>query len=357
MVDFVYIGNIEFCPYMKTYQNILESQNITYQVLFWRRQDFHTKFPYNYKYFDYPTVLNKKKTDKIREFFLYQKWLLKQLHTDTLDKIIILDTLSGILLQKTLLTEFPGRYIMNIRDYSYEKWMIFRYFEKKIIRHSYMTCISSDGFKAFLPDWNYSLAHNCNFKEKTNHYCFKPKKLNEVLNVVFIGSIRYYSHQMQIIQKLANKKQFKIIYHGTGPDYDKLKRCCEELNITNILFTGKYKEDEKEILLKNADILLNSYDIRVGDEVKYAVSNKYYDGILYHIPQISESNSYKADLIMNFQIGIALDADNPEYSEKLFHYYHSIHVDRFNKKCNQLWEIYYQKNENYLNDIRLFLNS
>lgn len=357
MIAMIFCGNIEFCPYVSKYSQILENNIVESKVLFWKRQEFYTEYPSQYCYFKFNSKLKKKRILKILDFFLFRKWLLKQISIGQYDKIIILDTLSGILLSNLLLSKFEGKYIFDIRDYSYENNKIFKSIEYKIIKASYATCISSSGFKNFLPKWNYIETHNCKFESRDNNLFFTKKCEGESLNIVYIGSIRYFKHQAKIIDRLANDSRFYMFYHGTGPDYDELVDYCKCNNIENILFTGQYREEDKETLLSNADVLLNSYDISAGNEVKYAISNKYYDGILYHIPQVVEVNTYKANLVEKEIVGWSLNANDKNFSNQLYQSYMNLSEANFNEKCKQLLKQYVNEDYKFISKVTQFVKS
>lgn len=358
MIGIVFIGNVEYCPYLDKYKKVLEQNNVQYEVIFWNREISDKEYPYNYIHFNKKMNNRKKKINKILYFLQYRKWLKKYIKTKKYDKLIILDTLSGILLTKVLLNEYIGKYIFDIRDYSYEKFKLFYKREEKVIKNSYFTCISSEGFKEFLPqNYEYIMAHNFNYNDlSTDKLEFHQKKqYGDVINFVWIGSVRYYAHQAKIINKLGNDNRFNIIIHGTGPDLDRLKKYSMENNIQNIKFTGKYNNGQKAELLSNADIINNSYDINIGNEVKYAISNKFYDGLIFGIPQLVEYDTFKYRKINEIEIGIGLKIDREDFADKLYEYYFEIDENKFNESCDKELKKILKEDEVYLRRIREFI--
>ena len=107
-------------------------------------------------------------------------------------------------------------------------------------------------------------------------------------------------------------------------------------NLKNVSFTGSYCNTNKGKILEKADILNNSYTMKLG--TKYALSNKFYDGIIYHIPQLVECDCYKAELLKKYPIGIGLDINDEYFAEKLYRYYNNINENEFNKTCEKLLE-------------------
>ena len=335
MIGIIFSGNIEYCPYVDKYIYALNNSSINYEILYWNRDLLEKNNVYNNQSFEHSIDNSKSKNFKIIDFFMFRNWLMRKLKLKKYKKIIILDTLSGILISGFLKKNYYKKYIFDIRDYTYEDNKCFFNLEKNIIEKSFFTCISSEGFKEFLPrKHEYILAHNFNYNDvvqKSNG--FEKKKYGESINIVWIGSVRYFYHQIKIINNLKNDERFNIIFHGSGPDLKRLISYCESNDIKNVLFTGRYKNNGKRDLLSNADILLNSYDINVGKEVKYAISNKYYDGIIYKIPQLVEVGTYKQELVEDKLIGIGIDVNNTSFADKLLDYYYSIDVSKFNNSC------------------------
>lgn len=358
MIGIIFVGNIEYCPYLEKYKKVLAEKNVEYKVLYWNRELSGKAYPYNYISFDKKMNNRKKKIYKVMFFIQFAIWLKKHIRSRQFDKLIILDTISGILLKKILLSQFKGKYIFDIRDYSYEKFKPFYNREKKLINYSYFTCISSKGFKSFLPkNKNYIMAHNFNYKDISSvQRKFNQKQYGEVLNFVWIGSVRYYEHQVTIIDKLGNDSRFNIIIHGTGPDLERLKQYCIVNKIQNIKFTGRYNNNEKSNLLSNADIINNSYDPKIGYEVKYAISNKFYDGIIFRIPQLVEIGTFKQNKVEELEIGIGLETDINDFSDRLYEYYFSIDEDKFNANCEKKLNNIKDEDKLYLERIRSFLS-
>lgn len=325
MIGIVFIGNLIFCPYIEKYKKLLTERNVEFEVLYWNRESTDQDYPSNYISYNRKSALNKNKLKKVGEFLLYRNWLKKQIKLKKYKKMIILDTLSGILLNSILTRDFAGKYIFDIRDYSYEGIKPFYNIEKKVISSSYFTCISSKGFENFLPsEYAYTKAHNFNYDDLDDKKKFVKKEAGSPLNIVWNGTIRYFHHQSSIIKNLQNDSRFNIYYHGIGPDYDSLKQFCIDNSIENVYFTGKYNNNDKAKLLAEADIINNSYGTSKKNEVLYAISNKYYDGLIFGIPQLVENNTYKSKRAENLKIGIGLELNNKNFADELYKYYFSI---------------------------------
>lgn len=337
MIGLVFISDIKYCPYLQTYQQILDYKSIGYEVLFWNREGIDDDFPENFIYFDRPSEKNRSFVSKIADFIKFRKWLSEQIKAKKYDKLIFLSTLSGMLIADIALKEYKDNYILDIRDFSYEHNKLFYKIEEKLVENSFTTVISSPGFKEFLPkEQEYLLSHNVQIDDFKHKKDFVPKEYGTTLNLVFIGGVRYFNHQKNILDRLKNDSRFNMIYHGSGIELDRYKKYVRDNDIRNVEFTGLYSNEEKPILLKNADIINNSYLTEKFMEVKYAISNKFYDGLIYGVPQLVETGTYKTKLVESNYAGWGLDVEDEKFADKLYEAYFSMDVEKFNSSKNNL---------------------
>ena len=336
-IAILFIGDLFYCPYLSNYTELLDNESIKYDVIYWNRSCQKQVEGSNYICFNKESKLRQNKIKKTLDFFQYRKWLINFLEKRKYDKLIILSSIMAFLLMPYIM-RYKHKYIFDIRDYSYELFKLYYIIEKVIIDNSLATVISSKAFESFLPKNRYYYTHNLSVKrdEKLLKYRFSKKDSGRI-NVVWMGALRYFKHQVKIIEKLGNDERFNVYYHGEGSQSDIFFQYIRSHNYNNVFFTGRYdNEDKKELILK-ADILNNSYPTQY--ETAYALSNKFYDGAFYHIPQIVEGGTYKCTLTEKYYLGIAIEPDDPEFADKLYNYYTSIDVDKFNRGCYQWMEI------------------
>lgn len=312
MIGIIFIGDIKYCPYLDKYTDEIIRNNEDYEVLYWAREKYSKHYKNNNSSKFIPFYLESSLSNpphkKMLGFYKFRKWLVKKIKQNKYEKLIILSTLSGIIINDLLLKEYKNKYIFDIRDYSYEHNKLFYLIEEKLIKHSYFTSISSEGFKSFLPPFSkYLIVHNFNSKEVNMDNEFKKDVVANPLTVVWNGTLRYFDHQKHIIDHFSKDDRFKLVYHGIGPEYDTYIKYCRDMNIENVTFTGEYNNNDKHELIKGAHIINNSYISHKHMETKYAISNKFYDGVIYKIPQLVELDSYKFDLVMKYGVGFGID--------------------------------------------------
>lgn len=357
MVGIIFIGDLYVCPYLNIYTQQLDKHNVEYDVLFWNRSNEALTLPQNYLFCNVASKEDQPAVTKLIDFAKFRIWLKKQLKKAKYEKLIVLSTLSGIILYDVL-KGYKQKYLFDIRDYSYEFINLFYKIEQTIIENSYATSISSPGFKNFLPGKEYITAHNIQRNElQLNCKPFQKKNKGEALNLVWNGTMRYFNHQKSIIKQLANDPRFVLYFHGAGPELDQYKSFCAEIGANNVFFTGRYNNADKAGLLSNADLINNSYWIEKESEIKFAISNRFYDGLIYRIPQLVEENTYKADICSKYGVGIGLHTKTENFADKLYNWYFSINEDLFNDNCSKLLATVRADNEKFEKSINMFISS
>lgn len=356
MIALVHCGDLKNSPYMRRYIERLELLNVDFKVYFWNREGLNYDLSEKYVVFNHNSRLSKSKKSKFFDFLKFRHWLIKKLKKDNPQKLIVLTTLTGIILSGYL-RKSKKDYIFDIRDYTYEYIRFFYRIEKSVIENSKFVTISSRGFESFLPKHKYVISHNFNRNDivQGKHFEKKTGKIRFVWN----GLVRYFQFQKQYLDALKNDERFEIVYHGDGPELERFKKYCNENDIRNVVFTGAYNNKDKAHLLHNAHILNNAYGFMekglCQNRVKYAVSNKFYDGMIYHIPQIVEPDGFKSDWIRDCQIGECFSPDK-FFADKLYNYYTSIVPEKFDAKCESLLQTVLKEDDEYITMIDEFIS-
>lgn len=352
MVALIFCGDLCYCPYRNRYIERLEHHQIDYKVYFWNRGNYEINTDNKYAFFDSASQLNKSKILKIFDFISFRKWVARQIKSDRPDKVVFLSTLSGVFLYD-IIKRRNIEYLFDIRDYSYEHIAPFYAIEKQLIKKSAYTVISSKGFRKFLPQHNYIIAHNFNRSEIAQRYKFEQH--GNPIRIVWNGVVRYFEFQKKYIDALKNDERFQMIYHGSGPEFEKFSEYCEQQGVNNVIFTGYYDNKQKKNLLKDADILNNCYGIEGKEKkVKYAVSNRFYDGIIYHIPQIVEPDGFKPRWVKRVNIGENFMVDE-KFADRLYNYYMGISEEDFNKACDAVLREVICEDDEYIEAIDNFI--
>ena len=177
MIGIIFVGDLRYCPYINTYLRIMDQEKTEYTVYFWNREGIDYKYKFNAKGWNQKSLLSKKKIGKIFDFLGFSRWLNNTIVKDKPNKIIFLSTLSLMMMNHYTIQKYSGRYFVDIRDYSYEKYLLFRVVEYRFIKKARYCSISSPAFENFLiKGYNYLHAHNFDRTIMSNEYRFIKKQ-------------------------------------------------------------------------------------------------------------------------------------------------------------------------------------
>lgn len=237
-------------PYLKYYEDIIRKEKVNYECIFWDRFTNKKTEKINNEYTLHIKCLpGANKLGKIIPMLKYKYIVEKIIKKEQYTHLIILTTLPGVLINKVLFKQFKNKYILDIRDYTYEKYEFYKKIVDKLVDKSFFTAISSKGFLRFLND-NKKIVpcHNISNIEGYKENCEDLKNKKQII-IGFLGNIRYFEENCKLIDALANNPKYKLVYIGI-PNIDcDLEGYCKGKNINNVYFKGKFKNEEKAKLM------------------------------------------------------------------------------------------------------------
>lgn len=357
MVGILFLLDIEYAPYMNRYRDILKRCNVEYEIITWNRLA-SVKDEKVISYFN-PAKLGDSKFHKAVDFYKYGQFLKRKLKEKKYDKLIVLTTLTGMLCFKTLIKDYPGKYIFDIRDYSYENLAIYRYCEKKLINHSAYTVISSEGFKEFLPkNEKYVLCHNFipGEVQSARDYisCKKFFSLPEGKIVIsFIGAVRFFSIDSKVADIFGNDNRFELRFHGYGISYEQLKNYIQEKGYNNIFVTGRYDRSEKNALMDNVSLINGYYDDK-NIANRLSMSNKYYDTLIYKIPFWGNPDCFVGKKTIGNGIGIEAKLDE-NVKEHIISIFSNFDYEEFANNCELELRNIIQEDNGFIGAVEKFI--
>lgn len=274
---------------------------------------------------------------KVVSFAKYRRFVKGIFDSHCFDFVICLHTFPCVLMQSELRTVYKDRYIFDYRDSTYEHFAPFRKLIGGLVADSYATFVSSDGFRKLLPasceskiytSHNLllsSLAHRAEMIESDAKY---PK-----LRIGFWGYIREEKLNKHLIACVAKDQRFELHYYGKEQLIaQRLKQFAAELNAENVCFHGEYSPEERYEFAKNTDLLHNLYE---DPNMMMAVSNKYYDGLLFYLPQICTKESVMGEKVDAAGVGITCYPYSDTILNDLWDYYHGLNRNVFADNCDK----------------------
>jgi hypothetical protein len=329
---------IAYMPYIHFYINQLHKTNSEIILIYWDRDgkpDVEPPRGVNVlKFFDNMSD-SESMAKKMPHFMRFRKYVKNVIKENDFDLILVLHSTPGVLLYDILTKKYSRKYILDYRDVTYENFKLYKKIIHGLVDHSIATFVSSDAFRAHLPTKNnIYTSHNVLLDSLKNRDIrrYLPRD-NQPIRIRYWGFIRHEEINKRIITRLANDSRFELHYHGREQKTAYiLKQYCKELGINNVFFHGEYKPDDRYEFAKETDILHNLFE---NDKVmKPATANKFYDGIVFYIPQLCNEGSFMGQKVETAGIGIALDPNKENFADLVFEYYNSLNWEDFNVMCD-----------------------
>lgn len=295
------------------------------------------------------------KIKKITSFMKYRKQVKELLLHEKFEFVIVMHTIPGVILYDVLKKYYQNRYILDYRDVTFESIGIYRKVIHKLIEHSVATFVSSDAFRVHLPnkDKIYT-SHNILLDSLENREVRRSgSRETGPIRIRYWGFIRHEGINKTIIDRIANDSRFELHYHGREQETaHNLEQHCIKFGITNVFFHGVYRPEERYDFGKETDLLHNLFD---NDKIMQpAMANKFYDGIIFYIPQLCNSGSYMGSQVTDCNIGFECNPYSQSFADDIFRFYTSISWNAFEENCNsKLGEILveYQEGINVIKGI------
>lgn len=326
---------IKYMPYLNFYLDNIDLKQNNVHLVYWNRDcndDIHATsniILHEFKCYQKDEV---SKVKKVKSFIKYRNFTLKLLKSENFDFVVVLHTLPGALISNFLLKHYSNKFILDYRDYTYEKINFFRNIICGLVKHSKYTFVSSDAFRKNLPKSDkIHTSHNI-LLDSLNHRETNTKILQPI-SMAFWGFIRHETINKEIIKKLKNDSRFELHYYGREQETAlNLKKFAEENNAKNIFFHGEYKPIERYEFAQKTSIIHNLYD---NDVTSMAMGNKYYDGIAFYLPQLCNAGSFMGEMVEKAGIGIACNPYSDTFADDVYNYYINLDLDKFKKNCDK----------------------
>lgn len=342
----------QYLPYVNRYTEFFKRHNIPYDIIYWQQEEHAPLSESNEFYFTKP--LKGDFFEKWSGYLQYRKYVLSILEKGNYDRIISLTTLPCFLLRKYLLENYKNRYLLDIRDYTFEKYKYYRDWVHRLVANSFITTISSKGFLDFLPKSDKIIMnHNVHFWEEEKNAAINLKE-RQVINLCFLGKVRYFDENCLLLDQMKNTFRYQLWYIGKPvPDCD-IPEYCKQHNINNVSFIEKYTDEQKPILYENIDIINSIYD---KDDIKAAMAlpHRLYEACIFKKPILSSKQTYLGELIAEYGLGLVVDIEKDDVLSLLNEYVNTFNPAQFTKNCNRFLNevradetILYQKLESFI---------
>lgn len=332
-------AKLKIMPYMNFYLENIDRKKNDVHLLYWNRdlkkedQIKYTDLTFHeFKYYQEDEV---KKWQKVKSFCAYRKFALNVIDSYQFDFIIVLHSLPGLLVLDRLVNKYSGKFILDYRDSTYETFYPFKKLVNVLIKHSKCTFTSSDAFRIYFSSkylYKIFTSHNI-LNDALNHREYKRVKSSKI-RVAFWGMIRHEEINKILIDRLGNDLRFELHYYGREQNIAlALKEYVSKNKYTNIFFHGEYNPEDRYEFVKYTDIIHNIY---LDTNTQLAMGNKFYDGIIFRIPQVCMVESYMGTLCQKFGIGVAINPNLQNFADLLYDYYSALDMKTFDVNADEV---------------------
>ena len=331
---------IKYMPYMNFYFDNIDKAEHEVHILYWNRdlqsEDLSKYRGCTFHEFKCYQEDDVSKFSKVMSFAKYRKFAKGVLINGKFEFIFVLHSLTGVLVADVLKKHYRDKYIFDYRDSTYEGFAPFKKVVASITRNARATFVSSDAFRRFLPEdcsENIYTSHNL-LLDSLEHRDEKTLRgiPSDKIRIAFWGFIRHEEINKEIIRKIAADSRFELHYYGREQQVAlNLKAYAAELNAENVFFHGEYTPEQRYDFVRQTDIIHNIY---YDANTMLAMGNKYYDGLIFRIPQICMSGSFMGECVKRAGVGFVCDPYDTDFTKRVYAYYRGLAQSEFDKKCD-----------------------
>lgn len=339
-------NNLNKSPYVNIYTDFCRANGIEYEVVYPNRDGVQETVDFPLVAFDWD-----RSKHKMVNFLRFRKLAISYLKETKPDFVIVLTTMPAVLLSGYLGRHYRGRYLVDIRDYTYENVRPYYLLEQYAIKHAAMNVISSPGFRKFLPAAQYSLCQNVSaaYAEGGGAFCCSPEN---GITIGYVGSIAYKKQCMRLIHLVEQDPRFRFhLYGGEGAD-SQISDYLAEHPCDRIKAFGPYQPSEKVGIMSKVDILFNAYGF--GSKLlDYALSNKLYDSFYMRIPLLTSPNTAMSEEAGAFSFDI--DLEHETSLDGLYDWYCAIDGNAFEDYSHNYLQQVFLAQDNFYSQLHKVL--
>lgn len=324
-------------PYLRKYEIFLKKLGITYDVIFWNRTNaVPANISPNEIYIS--RSIGSTRFSKIYAFLMWRSEIKKIINCDEYTFLIVLSTYPAVFLLDILLFKFKGRYIFDIRDYTLERFLIYKKLIMKIVDSSRLSTVSSRGYFKWLDEHdkiylNHNITHSDYSSAKQIYFHSGP------VNITLVGNVRLDLQTKSFLISLKNSQKFVFGFIGRQISNCNIADFCSGHKIDNYFVKGEFAWREKANIYAGVDLInavyansKNSQKMSYGDSTP--LPNRIYDAAIFRCPIIASRGTYLAEIVSKYNLGIAINGFDSDIEKKLEEYLNSFNKEQFELGCN-----------------------
>lgn len=320
-VSIIAFNNLHKSPYINIYSNFCKDNGIKHEIVIPNRDGITEETHCPVVQINWNPHWH-----KAINMLCFSAKVIKHLKHTKPDFVIVLTTMPVVLLSGYLSRHYKGRYLTDIRDYTYEHNRLYYSAEKRAIENAAMNVISSPGFKKFLPEAEYSLCQNISTDYAEGRGgAFKAVSCRPIV-IGYVGTIAYKAQCMRLIKLVERDPRFCFHLYGNESGDASLSEYLQKNPCDRIKMFGPYKPAEKVEIMSKVDILFNAYG-NGSKLLDYALSNKLYDSFYMRIPLLTSPGTAMSEESAEFSYDV--DLENEGSLDGLYQWYGEIDGEAF----------------------------
>ena len=236
--------NIKHMSMISMYTDKLDEEGIEYDIIYMDKYGIDEDINARTKYvFRNPINHSNPRIVKALQYFKFRGFATRILTENSYGFVIVWNDIAIFMFSDVLVRKFPGKYCLNIRDYlRQQNGFVYNRF-KKAIEGSAFTTISSNGFKPFLPDYDYITVHSLNNRLLKN---VEPnenfQQLPKPIRITFLGNVRFFDIIKNLLEVFKNDPRFELHFYGTNGGV--LETFALEEGISNTKFYDSFPVED-----------------------------------------------------------------------------------------------------------------
>jgi hypothetical protein len=312
----VSIENVKRAPYVSQYVRCLHGR--PFDFLYWDRdlnndqigQDKSYSYRHQVRHGE-PSI--GQRWEKLTGYLGFRKYASRVLSQGGYERVVCLTGNCAVLLSNVLLKKYPGRFIIDIRDYWHEDNRYYHDIEQRLIEASAFPVISSPAYQKFLGNHEFRVMHNSQIltdeeRSVADHPHERP------YHIVCVGAAKNLPYDRSVIDLFANDSRFRLSFRGRG--YDALRKYISEKGIDNVEATGEFDFARTLEQYRDADMVLSMYG-NGSPYWDYALANKLYFAAQLGLPILVCADTAMAEFTEKYDLGIAIDPGIRQSKDKV----------------------------------------
>lgn len=319
-IAFLNLDGVNVTPYFQYYRDLISE---SYDYIYWGRSDCGSEPDASNVYrYDSPVDSGASRYLQLLHGYLgFRRYASKLLSKHRYQRVVALTGNTATLLEPVLCRCYKGRYIIDIRDYFLENNPIYRAVEERVIENSGLAIISSPAYTNFLGDHDFVVMHNSqHISSRERAEVQNRVRPGDPFVLLSVGTCKNPENDKAVIRYFANDSRFLLRFIGRG--YGVLESFIIDCGISNVELIDEFPSEMTLDFYKQADAVLSMY----GSEkthFKYQLTNKLYYSAQLELPIIVSPDTYMAETVDRYGLGIVLDFADTSQKDNILHLYDS----------------------------------